>query len=99
MKINYPEGTSKWEIIKNYVNSNEIIERKNISSGGSTIDTYINLLAHCEFIEWIDRGKYRRKNMIPKFITSSILQEIAYNKEKRTRFLRKMKLKEIKRNN
>lgn len=95
MKINYPEDTSKWEIIKNYVNSNEIIERKIIDNGGSTIDNYINMLRNCEFLERIGRGKYKRKCTIPDFITSSLLQEISFDKEKRIKFLRKKKLEEI----
>jgi hypothetical protein len=94
MKINYPENISKWEIIRNYINSNEIIERKIIDKGGSTIDNYINMLINCEFIERINRGKYKRKCTIPD-MTSSMLQEIAYDKEKRIRFIRKIKLEKL----
>ena len=91
---------TKWDLIRDYINSNEIITRKNIINNlnekGSTVDGYINLLKNCEFIKRIGNGIYERISKIPDFLTSNMLTIIAYDKVKRIKLIRKLKLEEIK---
>lgn len=81
---------SKWETLKNYINSKEvgtIITRKEIlkfnvykrtSSYGTTIDNYRRCLKILGILENEDRGKYKICCHIRKNLTSSELKKIAY---------------------
>ena len=90
---------NKWDEIKNYINNNEIIERKNLDTNGATIDRYLGIFRNCEFIKRIDNGKYKRLCLIPHFINSKTLKDVEYDKEKRIKLIRKLKLEEIKTKN
>lgn len=91
---------TKWDSIRDYINSNEVITRKsvikNLNEKGSTIDGYLNLLRNCEFIKRIDNGVYKKLIEIPNQLTSNQLTIIAYDKIKRIKLFRKLKLEEIK---
>lgn len=91
-------GVSKWSEIRNYVNSHEIIIRKEINKElliGSTSDNYLRLLERCGFVKNIGVGKKQRLEMIPEELTSSMLEKIVYDESKRIQFFRKEKLKKI----
>ena len=91
---------TKWDLIKDYINSNEIITRKsiikNLYEKGSTVDGYINLLKNCKIIKRIGNGIYERNSKIPTILTSNMLTIIAYDEIKRIKLFRKLKLEEIK---
>ena len=91
-------GISKWSAIRDYVNSNEIIFRKEINKElliGSTSDNYLNRLERCGFVKSVGIGKKERLNIIPEDLTSSKLEEIAYDETKRNQYFRILKLKKI----
>jgi len=93
---------TKWDLIKDYVNSHDIITRKELkisNLGGNTVDNYINLLRNTQFLTRIGRGKYKRIIKIPNSLSSSKLSKIAYNYELRDKLMksliRKQKLDDI----
>lgn len=91
---------NSWNDVKNYINSNDIIERKKIKKVISSVslDCYVNYIRVAGFIERIGRGKYKKIINIPNHITSVMIQKIAYDKSYSNyilRLLRKEKLKKI----
>lgn len=91
-------GVSKWKDILNYVNTHEIIIRKEINKElliGSTSDNYLRLLERCGFVKNIGTGKKQRVEMIPEELTSSMLEKLVYNESKRIQYFRNLKLKKI----
>jgi hypothetical protein len=100
IKASVDHMDNSWEEIKNYVNSNDIIERKKINKEiiSVSLDCYINYIRAAGFIERIGRGKYKKIINIPNHITSVKIQKIAYDKSYSNyilRLLRKEKLKKI----
>lgn len=86
---------NSWNDVKNYINSNDIIERKKIKKVIITVSLDIRAAG---FIERIGRGKYKKIINIPNHITSVKIQKIAYDKSYSNyilRLLRKEKLKII----
>lgn len=90
---------NKWELFKNYINSNNNITRQGILknvSGGNTIDNYINLTRNAGFIKRIRHGVYVLECKIPDNVTSNLIQKIAYyDDSKKIKYLRKIKLENI----
>ena len=89
---------NKWELFKNYINSNNNITRQGILkniSGGNTIDNYINLTRNAGFIKRISPGVYVLEYKIPDDVTSNLIQKIAYDDSKKIKYLRKIKLENI----
>lgn len=89
-----------WEQIKIYINNNKIIERKKINKEIKTVslDCYINYIRVAGFIERIGRCKYKKILDIPDYITSTLIQKIAYDKSYNfymLRLIRKEKIKKI----
>jgi len=98
---------SKWELIRNFVNSNsEIFTTKDVRTyvdlktqnitkyTASTESQYVLHMMHCGFIKRLSRGKYQRQIMIPEFVSSTLLQTLAYDKGKRDDFMRKFMRKQ-----
>lgn len=86
---------SKWELIRNYVNTHEIIIRKDLEKHlliGGTSDNYLNYLVNSGFVKKIGIGKKQRIQMIPEDLSSSMLEKIAYSEPKRIRYFRRLKL-------
>ena len=94
---------SKWQDVKDFVNSNEKWTRKRIRKivdKSNTIDIYVLIMMNAGFVKRIGKGKYKRLIKVPEYVSSSTMQAIAYNEEKRRKFMltiiRKQKLKNIK---
>ena len=89
---------NKWEKIRDYVNSHEIIIRKELNNKlliGSTSDNYLNRLEKCGFLKFIGVGKKQRIEFIPESLTTNILEKIAYSEPERIKYFRKLKLEKI----
>ncbi len=94
---------SKWDKIKNYVNTHEMIIRKELNKElliGSTSDNYLNLLEKSGFLKTIGFGKKQRIYPIPNSLSTNILQKIAYDYEEQIKYFkkyyRKLKMEKIK---
>ena len=73
---------SKWQLVKDFVNANNIFTTSDIRkklNTGYTGSLYILHLMNAGFLKRIERGKYQKIITIPKYITSSYLQKLAYN--------------------
>jgi len=92
---------TKWQEIKDYVNSHELFTRKEMKKIGlgTTGDMYINNLRNAGFVIRIGRGQYKRIIKIPNYISSSLMVDIAYSEDRRKKFMmtliRKQKLENI----
>lgn len=85
---------STWSELKDYINNNEIITKKNlrrhISYGSS--DCYICYIMNAKYIERIGRGQYKRLKKIPNTCSISRMREIAYDIVLQKKIIRKEKL-------
>lgn len=85
---------STWSELKEYINNNEIIIKKdlrNYISYGSS-DTYICYIMNAKYIERIGRGQFKRIKKIPDSCTLSLIRKIAYDLNFQCKFIRKEKL-------
>lgn len=89
---------SKWEEIRNYVNTHEIIVRKELNKElliGSTSDNYLRFLERCGFVKSIGTGKKQRLFLIPEELTTTVLEKMVYNESKKIQYFRRLKLEKI----
>jgi hypothetical protein len=85
---------STWSELKEYINNNEIIIKKdlrNYISYGSS-DTYICYIMNAKYIERIGSGQFKRIKKIPDSCTLSLIRKIAYDLNFQRKFIRKEKL-------
>jgi hypothetical protein len=69
--------------------------RKELTIIGSTESQYILLMMNSEFLKRKSRGKYERVCKVPKNMSTNQIQKLAYDSEKRIKFFRKEKLKNL----
>jgi hypothetical protein len=97
---------NKWQLVKDFVNANEIIDKKimrstlNIKdSSNYTEGQYINHMLNAGFVRRISRGKYERLVKIPEKMSSSTIYRLSYDLEFTKKYmialLRKQKLNNI----
>lgn len=85
---------STWSELKEYINNNEIIIKKdlrNYISYGSS-DTYICYIMNAKYIERIGRGQFKKIKKIPESCTLSLIRKIAYDIDFQRQMIRKEKL-------
>jgi hypothetical protein len=86
---------SKWQIIKEYINNNEYFTRKSIKKDiGINLDQYVLLIKHSGFIEKLDIASYKRNYKIPDYITTTLLNKMAYNDNFRDKIIKRISRKE-----
>lgn len=89
---------SRWQEVKDFVNSKIDFTKKDMrvhfDGIGNTESQYILLMLNAEFIQRTGHGKYKRLITIPNNISSSLMQELAYNTEKRNKIMMILKRKE-----
>lgn len=89
---------NKWAEVKDFVNSKIDFTKKEMTQYfdgiGYTEHQYILLMLNAGFIERTGRGKYKKLITIPDYISSSLMQQLAYNTEKRNKLMIILKRKE-----
>ena len=102
---------NKWIIVKDFVNQNEVFEKKTMratlnikdAESGYTESLYINHLKNAGFLKRIGRGKYKRLVKIPDSMNSGQILKLSYDyalaKKYMVTLIRKQKLENIKENN
>lgn len=93
------EKLNKWKRLKEFINSREngVFTRKEMRlliDADSTEDQYVNVLRNCQFIVRTSLGKYKRLLKIPMTLSSSKIINLAYDREKRDKYMTILKRKE-----